>query len=133
MDLAKKVAFRFARELRKDEFDKLVQWIGPKAHSAHRKFPRGRRVFDTRTRIFLFNIDPADYLRYNIEAAKAKMQQGATLADVVNPEAYAAMRGVLEDMKRRRFKFRMVNVSWADGGSYVEAILPRPQKPVDDF
>ena len=129
LGLAKKVAIRFAAELRKDEFDQLMLWIGPKAHKAHRKFPDGKREFDTRTRVFRFNIDPKDYLRYDLDEALGRMRGGETLADVVNPEAYEAMRGVLADMKKRRLKLEMIKVPWRNGGSFIQAVLPKPKRP----
>jgi hypothetical protein len=132
--LSLRVAQRYAKSLGEAEFTKLMLWVGPKAHEAHRKFPKGRREFDTRTRVLRFNIAPEDYLRYDIEEAKARMGQGAQLAEVVNPKAYAAMRGVLQALKARQVKFRMINVPWTRGGSYVEAMLPQPkaQEPQAD-
>lgn len=125
--LALKVAQRYARQLNDAEFTKLMKWLGPKAFKAHQKFPNGQRYFDLRTRVFRYNIDPTDYLNYNIEQAKAMMAEGSQLRDVVNPEAYRAMKGVLETLRRRRIKFKMINVSWAAGGSYIEATMPKPE------
>jgi hypothetical protein len=125
--IARRVALRYARLLSRKEFDKLMEWFGPKAMAAHRKFPSGHREFDTRTRVMTYNIAPDDYLKVDVDKAKAMMSEGAQLMDVVNPEAYRAMKDVLEALRKRHIKFKMVNVSWAQGGSYIEAVLPKPQ------
>ena len=44
-----------ARELSDREFDQLMKWLGPRAHAAHKKYPRGRRYFNTHTRVFSYN------------------------------------------------------------------------------
>ena len=125
--LAQKVALRYARLLAEAEFTKLMKWMGPKALAAHKKFPRGRREFDTRTRVFRFNIAPEDYLTVPVEEAKARMREGEGFLDVVNEEAYHAVMSVLDALRKRRIKFKMVKVPWDRGGSYAEAVLPMPK------
>jgi hypothetical protein len=125
--LAQKVALRYAKLLAKAEFAQLIQWLSPKAAAAHKQFPRGRREFDTRTRVLRYNIAPVDYLRVPVEEAKAMMREGDQLMDVVNPKAYRAMKDVLEALRKRRIKFKMVKTPWDHGGSYIEAIMPSPK------
>lgn len=120
MDLAQKVAERFARTLSDSEYTKLVAWLGPKALAAHRKYPRGLRSFDDDTRKFVFNIDPQDYFEIEpgVEYKRAPRPTG------VIPEAYKAMQDVLTTLRARRIKHRVVKVSWEAGGSYIEALFP---------
>ena len=125
--LAQKLALRYAKMLAKAEFDQLMGWLGPKALATHKKFPRGRREFDTNTRDLTFNIAPSDYLRVPVEEAKAMMRAGDQLQDVVNTEAYRAMKDMLETLRKRRIRFKMVKAPWDHGGSYILAELPMPK------
>jgi len=127
MNLASKVAARYAKILSDAEFTKLMKWLGPKALKAHMAFPRGRREFDTDTRDFIFNISPRDYLTVPVADAKRMMRDGTPLRDIVNPKAYAAMKDVLETLRNRRLRFKMVKAPWDHGGSYILAEMPRPK------
>jgi hypothetical protein len=122
-----RVIRKYARELSSREFETLMRWLGPKAYTAHKQYPEGRRYFDTRTRVFAFNISPEDYLAYDIDTARRMMDGGAKLRDVVNPRAYAAMRDVIGELKKRNVKFRLEKRAWTKGGSFIVAKLPEPK------
>ncbi len=126
MTVAQRVAARYAKEVNYRDFSRLMQWLGPKAYAAHKKFPDGFRFFDTTTREFRFNIDPKDYLSYDIEEAKRMMAEGAMLQEVVNPVAYRAMKDVIEALRKRNIQFNMTKVPWTEGGSYITATFPKP-------
>jgi hypothetical protein len=132
MTAAQRVAARYAKQIKGAEFGQLMQWLGPKAYAAYRKFPDGMRSFDTNSRVFQFNIDPKDYLNYGINEAKRMMAEGAMLQEVVNPVAYRAMKDVIEALRKRHIRFEMVKVPWTEGGSFIEATFPKPKRPAPE-
>src|SRR4051812_33149135 len=109
-------------ELNDADFTKLVTWLGPKALRTLRKYPDGQRYFNTETRVFRFNIDPHDY--FQITPGEVGVREPKIERTI--PEAYRAMRDVIEALRARKIHYQIVRVSWAAGGSYIEAILPRP-------
>jgi hypothetical protein len=129
MDIISRVVARYAKRLNRAEFDKLMQWIGPKAYAVHKDFPRGLRKFDTETRVFKFNIDPEDFLAISIDEAIPLLQEGTPISEIANPKAYRAMKELLGALKKRRIRYKIVKMRWREGGSYIQAELPKPKVP----
>lgn len=107
-------------DLNAADFDKLMRWVGRSAHAAHRKYPRGQRFFDPTTRIFRFNIDPNDY--FHIVPGVPGVSPPR--AERAIPEAYRAMRAVMDALTAKKIKFKVIRISWGAGGSYVQATFP---------
>ncbi len=107
-------------ELGDKDFTRLMSWLGPAALQTHRTYPRGQRYFDTESRTFRFNIDPNDYFQITpgVEGVSPPKIEGVVRA------AYLAMQTVIKATKKKSVKSRIVRISAAGGGSYIEAIFP---------